>query len=140
MFVETIAGPSGGRVETAGRLVSCIACSILAGCSSIMNPFSTMPPIPEDCWFLEDQTVGFSGPTTLGALGMSGQDGRWDHVRVYAWITKDRIDLWGGAELTQAVCAVTEDRAFIAENDAAVVWNEYPVINGMADPNVERED
>lgn len=113
---------------------------VLSSCGSLPNLFGTPPPIPDDCWFLEGAAIGFSGPTTLGELGMGGPDGRWDHVNVHAWVTRDRIDLWGGAELTQAVCAVTEDPEFTAATDTAVVWNEYPVIEGMPDPGYERDD
>jgi hypothetical protein len=66
---------------------------------------------------------------------MGGQGGQWDRIEVYHWITADRIDLWGGAEMTRAVCTVTDDPAYIQAFDGGVDWNEYPVINGMPDWN-----
>lgn len=76
----------------------------LAACSGVAQLGGAPTPPVDDCWFLEGEAIGQEGYTTLGELGMSGRDGRWDDVRVYAWITENQIDLWGGAEMTRAVC------------------------------------
>ena len=92
----------------------------------------------DTCWFLEGQPIGRQGYTTLGELGMGGGDGQWADVRVYAWITANEVDLWGGAEMTRAVCTLTEDPDFIAATGESVGWNEFPLVNGMADWNDDR--
>jgi hypothetical protein len=128
------------------QLMAAAGCVFLAACGSLAFPPQTPPTQAGDCWFLDEAAIGWEGHTTLGQLGMGGPGGRWDDVEVYAWITRDRIDLWGGAELTQAVCAATDDREFIAQRDdlgggdTAVVWNEYPVVNGGPDPGFGRDD
>jgi hypothetical protein len=105
------------------------------GAASELGIVPTPPTQDAGCWFLADEPIGWAGYTTLGELGMGGRDGRWNGVRVYAWITENRIDLWGGAELTQAVCTVTDDPEYIEQLGGSIGWNEYPVVNGMPDVN-----
>ena len=107
----------------------------LSACTDLAQLAVATPTPVGLCWFLEDETIGQEGYTTLGQLGMGGQGGQWDRIEVYHWITADRIDLRGGAEMTRAVCTVTDDPAYIQAFDGGVGWNEYPVIDGMPDWN-----
>ena len=118
-----------------GRVLVCLLAAGLSACALLQEPAK-----PDECWFLDDAPLAFSGFTTLSELGMGGPEGEFDDERVYAWITQERIDLWGGAELTQAVCTLTDDPALAARLGSAVGWNEYPVVNGMPDPGFERDD
>ena len=118
------------RTLTAGSVAL-----LLSACGATANPgaIPTPPATDDGCWFLQTQLVSWEGYTTLGELGMAPEDGSWDGVRVYAWITRDAFDLWGGGEMTRAVCTVTDDPRVIAANAGSIGWNEFPVVNGMPD-------
>jgi hypothetical protein len=69
---------------------------------------------------------------------MVGPDRRWEHSSVYVWITAQRVDVFGSGQLTQGICGVVDDPAFVRENENAFVWNAYPVPTGPQPPSTER--
>jgi hypothetical protein len=109
------------------RTVVLVGALQIAGCALLTD---SAPP--EECWFLEGQPFRFEAAATLRDLDMAPPSGKYDALRVRAWITAEPVDLWRTGEFTKAICTqVIADgmpltKEFIEQMGSDIGWNSWP--------------